>query len=411
MSKSLSTPMRPMRVLGMLSGTSADAIDVALAQIDDDDQGHAHMHTLGHAELPWPDGLRDQILAALPPARVDLLQVCALHTRLGQAFAGAAATAVDRWGPVDLIASHGQTLAHWVEHDTALGTLQLGAPAWITAATGVPVISDLRTPDVAAGGHGAPLASTLDALWLADQPTTVINIGGIANLTVLAGSEVVTGDTGPGNCLIDAAMQHHHGVRYDDGGRVAASGTVDHDALQVLLADPFYQVAMPRSTGREHFDTGYVSHTLRRAGVPVPAGADLITTLTELTARTIADAVRAAVGLDPARAPRRVVVSGGGAANPTLLRMLGVHLPGVRSSTRMGLPAQAKEGYLFALLGYLAARGLPGTVAAATPGPHDGPGRRQATGAPHPVVLGSLTPPAPALCPPGTTPIRRLTID
>lgn len=390
-----------LRVLGMLSGTSADAIDVAVARIGDDGAGRAWLEPLGHGEIAWPPGLRERVLASMPPAPVDMLDVCELDTLLGQAFADGATAAISRWGPVDLIASHGQTLAHWTGAGQALGTLQLGAPAWINAATGVPVISHLRSGDIARGGHGAPLASTLDALWLGGQPTAVVNIGGIANLTMLGDGRVLTGDTGPGNCLIDVAAHRLTGAAYDDGGALAAAGRVDQDALQALLTDDFYSLPMPRSTGREYFDAGYVTRVLQRAGVPVPAGEDLIATLTELTARTIAGAVRV-VGDMPA--PTRVVVSGGGAANPVLMRALARHLPGVQTSTESGLPAGAKEGYLFALLGYLGARGLPGTV------PADAPGTVQATGSRGPVVLGSLTPPAPAPCPAGSVAITSLAV-
>jgi len=416
----------------MLSGTSADAIDVALADIDDDDAGHATLRPLRHAELPWPDGLGGHILDALPPARMDLVQVCALDARLGQAFARAARWAIDQWGPMDLISSHGQTLAHWVDatSTTALGTLQLGAPAWIARTTATPVISDFRSSDIAHGGHGAPLASTLDRLWLGERPTAAINIGGIANLTLVAGG-VVTGDTGPGNCLIDDAVRQHFAMPYDREGAIAAAGEVHREALQVLLADPFYATAMPRSTGREYFDAAYVTRTLDAAGVQVPQGADLIATLTHLTGHTIARAVSAASAGRPQ--PERVVVSGGGAANPTLMRLLNKLLPGVCTSTELGLPAEAKEGYLFALLGYLSARGLPGTVpahdapasvrapaastrAAATASAQEGRAAwpqhpaRQATGADRPVVLGSLTPPAPAPCAPARSAIHTLSI-
>lgn len=394
--------MRAVKVLALMSGTSADAIDVALADLRDDD-GVAQLRTIAHAEEPWEPGLRTEILAALPPARLDALAFCALDTRIGQAFADVAARAVAAWGPVELIVSHGQTFAHWTRDDHALGTLQLGAPAWIAAATGTPVVHDLRTSDIAHGGHGAPLASTLDALWLGDVPSAAVNIGGIANLTLVSDGVVLTGDTGPGNCLIDEVMQKTYDQPYDAGGALAATGEVDEVALGALLADGFYTLPLPRSTGRETFDAGYVARALGAAGISVPNGADLVATLTELTARTISEAI-----LTAEHPVQRVVLSGGGAFNPVLLARLRDHLAEhqVLTSTELGLPAQAKEAYLFALLGYLAARGLPGTVPA---GPDvDG---IQATGSALPVVLGSLTPPAPAPCPPAGTAVHTLQLE
>lgn len=399
-----------MRVLALSSGTSVDAIDVALAELDDAD-GVVRMRMVAHTERSWPAPLRGRILAALPPAATDLGEVCRLDTEIGQAFAAVGARAIEEWGAVDLVVSHGQTVHHWVEHDTpdggggagdpagsARGTLQLGSPAWIAARTGRPVIHDLRTADIAAGGQGAPLVSLLDALWLGDRPTAALNIGGIANITLVGDGPVRAGDTGPGNCLLDAAIAAATGYPFDPEGSLAAAGRVDPVALSVLLAEPYYARPLPKSTGRETFDAGYVAATLAAAGVAVPAGNDLFATLTELTVRTVAEAiVRDAPGTE------RVVVSGGGVRNATLLAGLRSRLSGVVTSDALGLAAEAKEAHMFALLGYLSARGLPGTV----PGV-DG---RRATGARSAVVLGSLTPPAPAPCPTGRVPVHTLVLE
>lgn len=372
-----------MRVLALSSGTSVDAVDVALAELRPGrDASEVVLTPRGHLEVPWGEQLRRQILEALPPAESGAGQWCDLDTGIGQTFAEAAAVGLSRLGPADLVVSHGQTLFHRVADGRVLGTLQAGQPAWIHAATGLPVISDLRSADVAAGGHGAPLVSLLDHLWLGDLPTAVLNIGGIANLTLVGTDQVTTGDTGPGNCLIDAAAAAA-GATCDLGGARAAAGRVDHAALQVLLADPYYRRPFPRSTGREHFHRDYVAQRLAGAGVPVPQGDDLFATLTELTACTIADAVGPA---------ERLVVSGGGANNPTLMRRLAELAGPVSSTTELGLDADAKEAYLFALLGYLSVHGLAGTAPA---DPHAPLGPR-ATGAHRPMVLGSLTPPAPA---------------
>lgn len=377
-----------MIVLALSSGTSVDAVDAAAADLRLDADGTLHLRLLGQAEYPWPTDLHHRIQAAMPPTPIGVGEVAALDTLIGRRLGEVArqADADLAGGRTAVVASHGQTLFHWVGEDgVALGSLQIGHPAWIAEAAGRPVVADFRVADIAAGGQGAPLVAVLDALWLADPAATsvALNIGGIANVTVVHGPDdpVTAWDTGPGNCLLDTAVRELTGgtLGYDRDGSLAAVGRVDPVALDVLLADPYYARRPPRSSGREHFDAGYVRRTLA-GGRPGPAGADLVATLVELTARTIADDVRP-------HAPSRVVVSGGGTHHPVLMRRLGELLPGVTTSNALGLPVDAKEAYLFALLGFLAVAGLPGTA----PGP-DG---RRSTGARRPAVLGSLTPPAP----------------
>lgn len=361
-----------LRVLGMISGTSIDAIDVAIAEFRADGEV-LQMRPLGHGERPWPSRLRADLLGVLPPNPSDVGTWCRLDAEVGQAFGDAAAWTIREFGPVDLIASHGQTLHHWVSDGRARGSLQIGGAAWIHEATRVPVVNDFRSADIAAGGHGAPLASTLDALWLGDQPTAALNLGGIANITVVGtGGAVISGDTGPASCLLDAAAASLLGQPSDLDGAAAARGRVDDGALRQLLADPYYTLPLPKSTGREYFHSGYVA---ARLGAGTPDVPDLFATLTELTAVTVADAVnRTRVS--------RVVASGGGLRNPTLLGRLRAHLDvPLLSTADLGIDPDAKEAYLFALLGYLSATGRPGTI-------------QQATGARRPVVLGSLTPPS-----------------
>jgi anhydro-N-acetylmuramic acid kinase len=389
-------------VLALSSGTSVDAVDAAAADLRLDPDGTLHLTLLGQAEYPWPDDLRTRIQAAMPPAPVGVGEVAALDNLIGRHL-GTVARAADvdlTGGRSTVVASHGQTLFHWVDPDgTALGSLQLGQPAWIAEATGRSVVHDFRSADIAAGGQGAPLVSVLDTLWLADpgRVSVALNIGGIANATVVRGPDdpVVAWDTGPGNCLLDAAVRELSGDPFDRDGVLAAAGTVDPVALDRLLAEPYYRGPVPRSSGRELFDAGYVARTL---GAQAPTGADLAATLVELTARTIADQ------LAPHR-PDRVLVSGGGAHHPVLMRRLGALLPGVATSDTAGLPVDAKEAYLFALLGFLSVAGLPGTATG-------GDGRR-ATGARRPVVLGSLTPPSPHPLPATAlpdTPVHRLVL-
>lgn len=386
------------RVIGLLSGTSMDGVDVAVADlklVGDE----IELVPVGHTELPYPDDLRAALLAALPPAPASVEQVCRLDTAVGQAFAAAAnhalTTVAD--GRADLVASLGQTVYHWVEGDRALGTLQLGQPAWVAEATGLPVVADLRTRDVAAGGHGAPLAGVLDRLWLHDSATTTaaLNIGGIANITVVAPDRPpLAFDTGPGNALMDAAARMiSGGVWHQDvDGDLAAQGSVHAELLEVLRADPYYALAPPKSTGKEHFHADYLTEALAKVGHV--AGDDLLATLVELTATTIADACRA-------HGVTRVVASGGGVRNPTLMAALKQHLApaDIVDSDSAGLPASAKEAYLTALLGFLTWAGVP----ANTTGVTGSSGAR---------LLGSITPgdgalrlPAPA-----TTEITRLRV-
>lgn len=292
---------------------------------------------------------------------MTLAAVCRLDTLIGQSFADSAAATVAAAGPVDLVCSHGQTLYHWVDGGTVRGTLQLGQPAWIAERLGVPVVSDVRTADVAAGGQGAPLVSLLDTLLLSGLPgpAGALNLGGIANLTSVGQGTPVAFDTGPANALMDAAALAGTGRPYDEDGRLAAAGRVDPALLAGLLAEPYYRREPPKSTGKELFHADYLTgHLAGRPPLPVE---DLLATLAELTARTVADAVRE-------RGLRTLVVSGGGADNPVLTERIGALLPGVEllRSDALGLPSAAKEAVAFALLGWFTAHGLPGTLPSCT---------------------------------------------
>ena len=292
-----------MIVAGLISGTSVDALDVAVADLTLAD-GVITLRPLGAQEHPWPSDLRTRLLALLPPAPTTAGEICDLDQAVGQATADAAVAALARIadGRGDLIASHGQTVFHRVVDGHARGTLQLGQPAWVVEATGLPVVSDLRARDIAAGGEGAPLASALDALWLGcGPPRAALNLGGIANVTVLDGESVLAFDTGPASCLLDAAAQRRTGEPCDRDGRLTLAGRVDEGLLARLLTEPYYAKAAPKSTGRELFTTEYVD-------APDVADADLLATLTELTAVTVADACRP-YGLT------EVVASGGGVRN------------------------------------------------------------------------------------------------
>ncbi|MFE5556978.1 anhydro-N-acetylmuramic acid kinase [Streptomyces sp. NPDC056544] len=412
-----------MRVVGLMSGTSYDAIDAAAADLSLD--GDTLVLTpLGTISTVYDDDLRADLAGALPPAGADLATVCRLDTRIGQAFAAAAVRAEEELcgGRADLVASHGQTVFHWAEDGRVHGTLQIGEAAWIAEATGRPVVSGFRTRDVAAGGQGAPLVSIVDVMWLRGRPgvPVALNLGGIGNVTVLprgaeeTGGEPLAFDTGPANALIDAAVRALAGhdasgrpYAMDEGGALAARGAVHPPLLRRLLDDPYYALPAPKTTGKEHFHLPYLRSALDSCG-PLPAE-DVVATLTRLTARTVADAIR------PFGATE-VIASGGGTRNPVLMDWLREELRAVggaegadgaegagavggcvvRSSDALGLPAGAKEAYAFAVLGWLTAHGLPGTVPACT-------------GARRPSVLGSITPGGPGLRlprPPATAPVR-----
>ncbi|MFF4366989.1 anhydro-N-acetylmuramic acid kinase [Streptomyces sp. NPDC001594] len=370
-----------MRVVGLMSGTSYDAVDAAAAALTLQDGGETlHLVPLGMVSAPYEDPLRAGLAAALPPAPTTLADVCRLDTLIGRAFAGLAARA-DRelcGGRAELIASHGQTVYHWRGGDRVHGTLQLGRPAWIAEATGLPVVADFRPGDVAAGGQGAPLVALIDLMLLRGRPGTpaALNLGGIANVTALPPAGPPTAfDTGPGNALLDAAVTELTAgrLRYDQDGALAAAGRVHPPLLRRLLAEPYYRLPAPKTTGKELFHPGHLRAALDGLGPLTPP--DLLATLTRLTARTVADALR------PLRVTE-VIASGGGTRNPVLMRMLREELPphtALLGSDALGLPAAAKEAYAFAVLGFLTLHGLPGNAP-------------ECTGAEGPRVLGSLTP-------------------
>lgn len=390
-----------MRVIGCMSGTSADAVDaVAVDAVLVGDE--LRCAVLGLRSVPLPPAVRAALLAALPPAQTTAAEVCRLDTALGQAFAGAASVVLADvcGGAADLVVISGQTLFHDVEGGRCVGTLQLGQPSWVAERTGLPVVSDLRGRDVAAGGHGAPLVGLIDTLLLAERPGSgALNLGGIANLSVLDGA--IAYDVGPANALLDAAVlwRTDGAQACDVDGAGAARGQVSAALLDTLLAEPFYALAPPRSTGKETFHLPYLRAAMARSGTDELGTDDLLATLVALTSTTVARAV-ASHGLSS------LLVSGGGCRNTVLMAALAVRLPGVAflRCEDLGLPEPAKEAFAFAALGLFTMLGLPGSLPSAT-------------GARHARVLGSITPgnaalvlPAPATTVPTRitlTPIRR----
>ena len=373
-----------MRVLGLLSGTSHDGIDVTVVDFAESD-GALRGIVLHEDSVPYAPELRARLVAALPPAPTTLAEVCELDTLIGQAFAEVAATASDAVGGVDAVCTHGQTVFHWVADGHALGTLQIGQPAWIAERVGAPVVSDVRIRDITAGGHGAPLVSFLDELLLRGRAgvSAAVNLGGIANMTVVGPHGLTAYDIGPANALVDAVVvaEGLDARGYDADAAIARTGTVDEELLVALLAEPYYAQPAPKSTGKEHFHLDYVrAHVDRmRHGI---SPADVVRTLTELTVRTVAQDVRAA-GI------RFLAVSGGGCHNPLIMQGLRDALPEVEVvlADELGAPVDSKEAILFALIGWCTMNG----VAAVTPG---------GTGAREPRILGTITP--------GAGPLRML---
>ncbi|WP_120003105.1 anhydro-N-acetylmuramic acid kinase [Nesterenkonia muleiensis] len=377
-----------MRILGLISGTSHDGIDGAVVDFTCGSEV-LDIDIISRSATPYLPQLRAKLLKALPPEPTSLATVAELDTQIGQAFAQASADALESaWvsaESVDLIVSHGQTVYHWVAESPnstqVLGTLQIGQPAWIAERTGAPVLSDVRIRDIAAGGQGAPLASTLDALLLAGRPGTAaaLNLGGISNVTVVGKQPVRAWDIGPANALIDAVVADRdlHPAGYDDAGAIAATGRVCQPLLELMLEEKYYRQPAPKSTGKELFHIGYVNQALQRhadeGGDPL-SDADLVATLTELTVRTVVDAL-SAEGAD------ELFVSGGGVHNQVMMDGLIRGLPdtSVRSIDALGIGPDEKEAVLMALIGWLSLHGLAGAATTAT-------------GARSPRILGSITP-------------------
>jgi anhydro-N-acetylmuramic acid kinase len=389
-------------VIGLMSGTSMDGIDAAVADLELDGDV-LRLTPLGHETTPYAGGLADGLRAALPPNDTTMETVCRLDTAVGQEFAAAAGRAADRHRGAALVVAHGQTVFHWVGPDGRVeGTLQIGRPAWIAERTGLPVVSDLRSADVAAGGQGAPLVALFDVLLLTGDgtPVAVLNLGGIANLTVLdprRPAAPLAYDAGPANALLDAAVVAltAGAETCDRGGFRAAKGTVDEELLARLLDDPFRGQAPPKTTGKERYHLGFLRSALTGLGRDLAgiAPEDLLATLTAHAAEVAAAECRR-------HGVAEVVASGGGTDNPVLMAALAerVRPARLRPIDEFGVPSAAKEAYAFAVLGFLTWHGLPGNVPACT-------------GARHPAVLGTITPGATALrLPrPGTAP-RRLEV-
>ena len=383
-----------MLIVGLMSGTSLDGVDAALVEIDGEGVEDVRFRLVHWLTAPFDEARREAIHGAILAGSAERL--CGLHADLGEWLAEAVVRVCDEAGVprgrVDAVGSHGQTVWHRPPAAGQRGaTLQLGDPATVAERTGIAVVSDFRTRDMAAGGQGAPLVPWVDRLLfsLPDRARALQNIGGIGNVTWVpprgSPESVLAFDTGPGNALMDTAVEIATGGRmtYDRDGRLGARGEVDETLLADLLRHPYFAAGHPKSTGREEFGRPFVE---RLVAATAPEGdrdwLDLVATLTELTARSIADAYRRWI---VPRGVEQVVLTGGGARNPTLVRRIRSLLDplDVVGGEVLGVDPECKEAVAFAVLAWAHLRGIPANVPAAT-------------GAAGPRVLGSLTPGAAA---------------
>jgi anhydro-N-acetylmuramic acid kinase len=348
--------------IGLISGTSADGIDAALVRFEHD--APQLLHALTH---PWPDTLRAQILrVAQDETRLDLDGYGRLDVAIGSTFASAVGELLKQSGTsagaVRAIGSHGQTIRHRPTGEHPF-TLQIGDASVIAERSGIDVVADFRRADVAAGGQGAPLLPAVHAMLLASPGRTrvVLNLGGIANITVLSANGHVAGfDTGPANGLLDAWCLRHRGEAFDRDGAFARSGRIDAALLATLLDDPYFQLPPPKSTGREHFHLGWLDERLASANLLPP---DVQATLLELTARSVADAIarHANDAVD-------VLLCGGGVHNGALVQRLGELLQPreLHSTADYGVDPDYLEATAFAWLARQRLLGLPGNLPAVT---------------------------------------------
>src|SRR6266478_2835842 len=369
-------------VLGLMSGTSADAIDVALARISGAPP-RLDAKLLNHTSIRFPPQLRKEILRVAEQQPISAGQLSQLNFRLGETFAEAALTACRRFRistkKIALIGSHGQTIFHQGRPVSYLGrptrsTLQIGEPAVIAARTGITTIADFRPADIAEGGQGAPLVPYADYLLYRHEKLgrVSLNLGGIANITVIPAAarpaQILAFDTGPANMLIDALIAHftHNRRRYDKDAHLAQQGRATRALLDELLRDPYLKLAPPKSTGREYYGRSYVETLLRLGRRHKAKPNDLIRAVTIFTSLSVVDALNRFVL--PKTKIHQLIVSGGGSHNPLIMGQISAALPGVQilPSSHLGVPEDAKEAFAFALLAYETFHRRPSNLPSAT---------------------------------------------
>ncbi len=377
-----------MKIIGLMSGTSADGIDVALCDVSGQPPQLEAQILATHIE-PYPRELRQRILDACQPETSRVDAICQLNFELAEFFASAILTLLERSNlsanDVDLIGSHGQTIWHNVVNGQVTATLQITSASVIAERTGITTLSNFRERDVAAGGQGAPLTGYADWLLLRHPQhwRAIQNIGGMGNVTFLpplsdTSSQPLAFDTGPGNALIDIAvgLLSDGAQTYDPGGQMAAGGQIDEDWLDTLLRHPYYDEALPKTTGRELFGTEMARQMVAYGQQRGLSPADILATITMLTATSIARGYEQFAPQPVAE----VILGGGGRHNQTLVKLLETMLQiPVRSHEDIGLDSDFKEALVFAILAHETWHGRIGSLPAQT-------------GAAHPSVLGQITP-------------------
>lgn len=375
-----------MRVIGLISGTSVDGIDAAIADIEGTTATDLRVTVLGGTTVAYDPTLRERVLAACAGHPLTLPELAALDDAIAETFAAAAQTLTTTYGAVDLIGSHGQTVFHRPPNGRVGGlgySLQLGRGEVIARLTGCTTASNFRAADIAAGGEGAPLVPPVDGVLLR-HPTRdrcVQNLGGIGNVTVLPARDrdhpIRGWDTGPSNSLIDLAVQHFSGgtQSYDHNGAWAAQGSPCLPLVETWMTHPYFEQTPPKSTGRELFGWDFFARCLRDAEPYALSAADMLATLTEFTAVSIASEYQRFLP----RLPDEVLLCGGGSRNAYLRSRIQAHLPDTTLITtdEAGVPADLKEAIAFAVLAYWRYHNLPGNLPSVT-------GARQA------VCLGDL---------------------
>ena len=389
---------RSMTVAGIMSGTSADGIDVALVRITPPRNSPDHfprMRLLAHVAVPYPAGVRKRILQMMNADDASVAEMSRLHWRLGQLYADAVKLTLRKHpARLDLVGCHGQTIYHQGVARQFLGALvactwQMGEASVIAAGLGVPVVSDFRPADLALGGQGAPLVPLLDYVAF-HHPTrnrVLQNLGGIANLTVIpAGAsqqQIFAFDTGPANMVIDASMAECFGRKYDAQGAIAKRGRVLESVVEHDLRGRFFQAPPPKSAGREQFGREFVADFLADCSKQSKRPADAVATATALTARSIGRAWKEFIAPALRNTSTDYIVAGGGARNHTLMEMIRRELElhgkiSIKTSDEFGMPAAAKEAMAFALLAYQTWHRQPGNLP-------------RATGATRAAILGKIT--------------------
>lgn len=390
---------RSMVVAGVMSGTSADGVDVAVCRIGPGERKGAapRVEVIGYQSFPYPKALREAVLAAMDAKRTSTAELARLSWRLGEVYAGCVAEMLKELKvSADLVGCHGQTVYHQAVATKYVGapvrcTWQMGEAALIAERLRVPVVSDFRPADMAAGGEGAPLVPMLDYSLFSDasKNRVLLNLGGIANVSVLPAGrgqeKVLAFDTGPANMVVDALMQRLFGKRFDLDGKTARRGKVLAGVMERVMRDVYFSALPPKSCGREEFGAAFVARFMRLCGKA--KAEDVIATATALTAESIVEAYRRFcwphMGQNaPLAEATELIAAGGGAKNFTLMRMLAERLEplGVtmRRMEELGIASEAKEAVAFALLAWLTWHKLPGNVPSAT-------------GASRAVVLGKVS--------------------